>query len=212
MIITKETAKINEYSFMFNDIEKMIKEYGNPFWHLDRIDASTNKKGDETIKLYFRYVYSEIKGLLGSSQKYYEVEVTIFRDKGSDVYEASTIVYSSCILPYSIVKDLNENVDLIMDKYFSKRNIDDVLCDFDYRDITFPTYSKAKEMLDKIKSRAGAFGTIYISEFKELSGLPTQELDSKYGWYKTDLECAGVKYTLWKGYIIVLPKPRNIMF
>lgn len=211
MIITKETAKINEYSFMFNDIENIIKEYGIPFWNLDRIDASTNKNSDK-IKLYFRYVHSEIKGFLGSSQKYWEVEVTIFRDKGRDIYVLSTIKYPSCIIPYTIIKNLNESIDLIMDKYFNKRDIDDVLCNFDYRDITFPTYSKAKEMLDKIKSRAGAFGTIYVSEFKELSGLPTQELDSKYGWYKTDLECADVKYTPWKGYIIVLPKPRNIMF
>ena len=123
MIITKETAKINEYSFMFNDIEKLITACRNPFWHLNRIDASTNKKGDETIKLYFRYVYSEINGLLGSSQKYHEVEVTIFRDKNLSFYEASTIVYSSGILPYAIIKNLNENIDLIMDKYFNKREM-----------------------------------------------------------------------------------------
>ena len=123
MIITKETAKINEYSFMFNDIEKLITACRNPFWHLNRIDASTNKKGDEIIKLYFRYVYSEINGLLGSSQKYHEVEVTIFRDKNLSFYEASTIVYSSGILPYAIIKNLNENIDLIMDKYFNKREM-----------------------------------------------------------------------------------------
>ena len=100
-----------------------------------------------------------------------------------------------------------------MNKYFNKKytDRDDDLYNFDSRDIIFHTYDEARHMLDRIKTRAGAFGTISISEFKQLCGFPTRELYSKHGWNKAELECAYIDYTLWKGYSIIFPKPHDIV-
>lgn len=74
-----------------------------------------------------------------------------------------------------------------------------------YKDISFPTYEKAENVLDKLTVIGELHGVITVSDLYYLSGLPYDIADTKYGW--KSLNGVHVVSAFPKpGYWITLPK------
>lgn len=78
---------------------------------------------------------------------------------------------------------------------------------YDFADVSFASRADAEKVLNRLVELTYEYGCVSVAEYRELSGLPSNYTDNRYGWGALN----GVPITLGKnGYYIEFPEPEPL--